>query len=205
MPEHWFTSDQHFGHANIIKHCNRPFSDVDEMNIALIQNWNAHIKPNDYVYMLGDFAYWKLEQITIERIFDQLNGKKHLIFGNHDNIKILEKLNWVWIKDTCMITIHTQNIWLSHYAHRSWPRSYQGSWHLFGHSHGNIYPHNLSFDVGVDCWDFCLVHFDQIAKTMNQLNEKLKETRSQKIPYTQKRMLWGPEVIEFESNHHRRE
>ena len=45
-----------------------------------------------------------------------------------------------------------QRIWLSHYAHRVWPRSHHGAWHLYGHSHDSLADDadSLSFDVGVD-------------------------------------------------------
>ena len=43
----WITSDTHFGHANIIGLCNRPFDSVEEMDHALIDNWNARVGADD--------------------------------------------------------------------------------------------------------------------------------------------------------------
>ena len=76
------TADQHFGHANIIKYCNRPFSSVSEMDEALIDNWNKAVAKDDIVYVLGDFALAKIERII--EIGNRLHGNKKLILGNHD-------------------------------------------------------------------------------------------------------------------------
>lgn len=53
----WFTADQHFGHANVIKHSQRPFSSIEEMDATLIKNWNRCVKKGDDVFHLGDFAW----------------------------------------------------------------------------------------------------------------------------------------------------
>ena len=53
----YFTSDLHLGHANIIRHCNRPFSSVEEMDETLIRNWAKRVKANDTVYVLGDLMF----------------------------------------------------------------------------------------------------------------------------------------------------
>ena len=50
----YFTADQHFGHANIIKHCNRPFDTVAEMDEHILTQWNNCVNMNDIGYMLGD-------------------------------------------------------------------------------------------------------------------------------------------------------
>jgi len=34
----WYTADTHFGHENVMKFCDRPFSSVEEMDATLIAN-----------------------------------------------------------------------------------------------------------------------------------------------------------------------
>lgn len=85
----FFTSDQHFGHANILKFeaekrvdaYGRTFKTVDQMNDFLVDCWNADVGEDDEVYCLGDFSF-KLH--TIREVLPFLNGKKILICGNHD-------------------------------------------------------------------------------------------------------------------------
>lgn len=50
----YFTADTHFGHANIIKMCERPFPDVETMNESMIAAWNERVRGNDTVYVVGD-------------------------------------------------------------------------------------------------------------------------------------------------------
>lgn len=75
-------SDLHLGHANIIKYCDRPFASVEEMDEALVANWNAVVTPQDIIYNCGDVYFgdgWKH--------VPRLNGHKRLIVGNHDDAK----------------------------------------------------------------------------------------------------------------------
>ena len=75
-------SDTHFNHKNIIKCCNRPYKDVEEMNEAIISNWNNSVTNDDIIYHLGDFGFGTKEEL--KQIFNRLNGQKYLIMGNHD-------------------------------------------------------------------------------------------------------------------------
>lgn len=158
----WFTADPHFGHANIIKYCNRPFADVDEMDDALIRNWNSCVKKDEHVYVLGDFSF-----APPQNYFPLLNGHKHLIIGNHDQkrVKALEKL-FVWCKYYHELRHLKQHIVLMHYGMRVWNRHHHGSWHLYGHSHGTLPSHGLSIDVGVDAHNYYPVSFSEVSGIM---------------------------------------
>lgn len=79
----WFTSDTHFGHQNIIRYSNRPFSDVDHMNEEIIKRWNKLVSPEDTVFHLGDVALGQIDKSLA--CVGRLNGHKILIDdGNHD-------------------------------------------------------------------------------------------------------------------------
>ena len=81
-PKIWFTSDTHFGHKNIIKFSERPFSDVEEMDEVMIRRWNEVVGKDDTVYHLGDFAF--LSTGKLRQLISRLNGKICLVNGNHD-------------------------------------------------------------------------------------------------------------------------
>lgn len=78
----YYISDLHIGHANAIKFDNRPFADINEMNNAIIENWNSRVKTTDTVYILGDFI-WAKENMWPYYV-PPLAGNKVLIRGNHD-------------------------------------------------------------------------------------------------------------------------
>ena len=77
----YFTSDQHFGHFNIIRLSRRPFKTVEEMDETMVKRWNAKVRDDDTVYVLGDLFF---RAATVEPILKRLKGHKHLMLGNHD-------------------------------------------------------------------------------------------------------------------------
>lgn len=82
MSKIFFTSDTHFGHENIINYCNRPFTDVQQMDSYLINAWNSVVHKEDIVYILGDFSF--RTNVESSSICKKLNGTKYLVKGNHD-------------------------------------------------------------------------------------------------------------------------
>jgi calcineurin-like phosphoesterase family protein len=163
----FFTSDTHFGHANIIKYCNRPYKTVDEMDEDLIRSWNSVVGKHDTVYHLGDFSM-KPADYYISR----LNGHIHLIIGNHEKEALKVRGRFASVHDLHSIKHGEQGIILCHYAMRVWNKSHHGYWHLYGHSHGTLPddPNSKSLDVGVDCWNFAPVSMEQLTQAMSRKN-----------------------------------
>lgn len=167
----WFTSDTHFGHANIIRHCNRPFRDVEEMNSVMIRRWNETVPPDGVIFHLGDFAHgnpglWN-------DVLSQLHGTKYLILGNHD-MKNFRPGYMHWFADVIQqmtIQVGGQGIILNHNPFLCYGGSYRDVWQLFGHVHSGPYGHTgldhprlgmlfpRQYDVGVDNNDFRPVSF----------------------------------------------
>lgn len=165
----YYTSDLHLGHKNIIEYEDRPFKDIYEMNIGLIKNWNDTVKPKDEVYILGDLAFVgnPLPLDILMNYIKQLNGKIHLIRGNHDtwvdkkgfNPRLFESIDYYKeIKDT------GKDIILCHYPIEDWNGMNYGSIHLHGHLHSNpteLYRENR-FNVGVDNWNYKPVSLKEV-------------------------------------------
>lgn len=168
MTDHWFVSDTHFCHTNIIKYCDRPFKDVDKMNEGLIQNWNKCVKPNDIIFHLGDFMFGTRRLADIGA---RLNGRKHLIIGNHDegNIKKLQKSElFIWIRHYSCLKIGNLRIILCHYPFARWDRAHHGAYCLHGHCHGDYQPtKGKILDVGIDNHpEFRPWHLDEVNRFM---------------------------------------
>ena len=166
----FFTSDTHFSHSAIIRYCNRPFANAEEMNAIITQRWNAKVKPGDRVYHLGDFMFAPREKIlTMTR---KLNGHVILIEGNHDEIG--QPKNYGFVEKHQLLTSKINGIYIimCHYARRVWDKSHFNSWHIFGHSHGTLDKNwGKCWDVGVDNNFFEPIEFEELKQIMiNQPN-----------------------------------
>lgn len=184
----FFTSDTHFGHANIIKYAKRPFAPDEAllnwdkisaaekreytylMDQTLTRNWNAVVSAEDIVYHLGDFAVGGKGHFLDDAApyLRALNGKIHFIAGNHDTRAYKIRDMFASYNNFREIKVDGQGIVLCHYAMRVWNKAHHGYWQLYGHSHGSLAddPYLLSCDVGVDCWNFAPVSMAQLRERM---------------------------------------
>lgn len=167
MSNIFFISDTHFGHQGMCVFLRedgskvRPWNDCNEMDLCLIENWNATIKPKDKVYHLGDVA---IKRKNIQ-ILEKLNGEKILIRGNHDIFKLDDYAKY--FKDI-RGTHKIDKFILSHYPIHNesipaWCRA-----NLHGHTHYKriMLPNNQInpkyLNLCVECTNYKPIAFDSI-------------------------------------------
>lgn len=194
--ELFFTSDTHFHHENIIKFCNRPFTDVQEMDNILVERWNKVVPVDATVFHLGDFAWggynaWK-------NVREQLNGDIVLIKGNHDQKNMTataEKELFSFVTYQLSIRIGGRALYLNHYPFLTYAGVYRIEkdmvWQLYGHTHSGPYSNNgkdltrlqmtfpTQYDVGVDNNDFRPISWVEVCEKINkQVADRNTETKT---------------------------
>lgn len=184
-PDHtFFTSDTHFGHANIIRFCSRPFQNVEEMNEVLIENWNKVVSKDDTVFHLGDFAFGGSS--VWNSIIPRLNGHINLIIGNHDrkNLRQGYMSYFDMVVPQLQIEIEDTSIYLNHYPFLCYGGSYRGVWQLFGHVHSGPGADGLDisrlrvllptqYDVGVDNNNFTPISYREVKNKIEAQKMKV--------------------------------
>lgn len=180
----WFTADLHLGHANIIRYCNRPFTDVAKMNDALVGGWNEVVAPTDTVWVLGDVALGPIEQSLA--LVERLAGRKLLVAGNHDRCWTghgRRAQGWTErYRDAGFDEIHQDEVTLEVGGHRVNACHFpyrgdshdddrylehrpvdHGAWLLHGHVHDRWRQWGRMINVGVDVWSYRPVSAGTIA------------------------------------------
>ena len=156
----WFVADTHFWHKGNLRHRQPSYPDVETMHEDLIAKWNARVGVNDKVYHLGDLSFAGLEKTVA--VVGRLNGYIKLVPGNHDDPKLLRKLQALGLievlpplYDLKLVGTAAEpgtRLTLCHYPLLTWNRMHYGALHLHGHSHGNLRDDGMSrrMDVGID-------------------------------------------------------
>lgn len=174
----FFTSDQHFFHANILSYCpNRIFANIEEMNSGLIVNHNSVVKTDDEVYHVGDFSF---REDQIESILSQLNGTHYLISGNHDKTFIKKDKSGAATRryigygfKKIYNELYLNPFLINHFPYGATDSGHEarymeyrpkdkGSWLLCGHTHSTTAVNGRMINVGVDAWDCKPVSYDTL-------------------------------------------
>jgi calcineurin-like phosphoesterase family protein len=196
----FFTSDLHLGHARILElGSGRPFANIEEHNITIVNNWNEMVSTNDTVFLLGDIVMGEFEKNI--KLIGLLNGEKLMVAGNHDRIfsgtnskprierhlPLYEAVGLTVLPENTSIILNTswgeQKVLLSHFPYTGDSHSEvdrfanhrfvsEGLPLVHGHTHSNskLFEGNaLEFHVGVDSHEFKPVHEGQVLEWLEGL------------------------------------
>jgi calcineurin-like phosphoesterase family protein len=179
----FFTADLHFFHRNVIRFCNRPWKNVEDMNEGLIENWNKTVSNDDEIYILGDMFFCGVTKA--KEILEMLNGRKYLILGNHDwNIfkpQRAKEFCFISIEEYAEILFNEKYFFrLSHFPYKgtgdyteeerfSDKRLFNsGHCLLHGHVHNEWIKKDNMINVGIDVWDYKPVSLNEIIGLINK-------------------------------------
>jgi len=175
----YYIADTHFGHENILKLCERPFSSVREMDEALVAAWNQRVTGNDTVFILGDLFY-RCEDP--ESILQQLKGRKRLIIGNHDTSwmdKVDLKKYFISVDNFLEISDGVRAITLCHYPLLTWKhklRSFMVHGHIHNDTTSDYFPliaiRERVLNAGVDINGFRPVTFEELMENNRIFKEE---------------------------------
>ena len=175
----YYIADTHFGHENILKLCERPFSSVREMDEALVAAWNQRVTGNDTVFILGDLFY-RCEDP--ESILQQLKGRKRLIIGNHDTSwmdKVDLKKYFISVDNFLEISDGVRAITLCHYPLLTWKhklRTFMVHGHIHNDTTSDYFPliaiRERVLNAGVDINGFRPVTFEELMENNRIFKEE---------------------------------
>lgn len=157
----YFTSDTHFADEATLRVTGRPFKDTNEMDRALVNNWNGVVKPEDTVYVLGDFGALNYT--------NYLNGKKILIKGNREyttpDSELQKYFDFVYVNHVACIYENDQNIFMTHKpVELPNQKLEEGLIQLFGHIHRTALYRPYGLNVGTDVHYYTPISLDEIIK-----------------------------------------
>jgi calcineurin-like phosphoesterase family protein len=125
-----FIADLHFGHENMARH--RGFESVTEQDEYIVAQWNKTVHKRDVTYILGDVT---MEKANYD-ILDRLNGRKHVVLGNHDRMAHVVKL--MQHVDSVAGMVQYKGLFLTHCPIHPMEMDYRVKYNIHGHIHEKV-------------------------------------------------------------------
>jgi len=154
------------------------FKSADAMNDEIIRRWNQIVPADAVVIDLGDFMF-KLPMKKAAPILKRLNFKEiHFIKGNHGRNYYKEFENVgrkVVVHDRDIVHIIVDDdefddgkceFQVCHYPLYEHDRKFKGAFHLFGHTHKDLYYSKVALHVGIDTWNLRPASYQEILTRM---------------------------------------
>lgn len=195
----YWISDPHLGHNPKWQTpiwMARGFESQPAHDAGIVANINARVRPNDILFMLGDFCLnTTVNQFDI--YLDHINCRNiYSLWGNHNNPHekaVFRKgmtgervgpfhvetypyqyKNMIYVGHYVEAAVNGQMIVMAHYPFYVWNEMQHGAWMLCGHSHNGCELSRAEtltgkiLDVGVDGHACMPWSFDEIRAVMNK-------------------------------------
>jgi calcineurin-like phosphoesterase family protein len=155
-------SDPHFGHKNVLKYDLRPWETIEEHDAALVERYNAVVRPEHHVLWLGDCFFVKREPALA--IMSSLRGRKTLVMGNHDRWTVTQ-YRAVGFEAVHKNGLAWERFWCSHRPEPPYPHRMR--WNLHGHTHAPLayratHPDHVC--CSVTAWNYAPAPVEEIKK-----------------------------------------
>ena len=176
MPDIWFIADTHFFHEGMLKFTDQngqrirhQFDNINQMNEAIISNWNSVVKPSDKIYHLGDVTFKYGKQLN--ELMSRLNGHKRLIVGNHDEGKEHTLTQW-FEKISCWRLFKLEDMYLTAthvpiHSDSLMTKKLPG-FNVHGHLHKKQVADKRYHCVSVENINYTPIHMDEVQQIFRQ-------------------------------------
>ena len=166
----FFTADLHLYHNNIIDYVSRPFGSTNEMHSSITKAFNSVLTTDSDLYIVGDITLLASEFCgRIRKCLSAINGRKHLIVGNHDLWRVRNYL------EAGITTLHSAGsfkyegirFFMMHDPAEYICIENGTNVLLCGHIHTlfkHLFPKKRIINVGVDVWEYKPVSIEQIMQ-----------------------------------------
>jgi len=167
-----FIADLHLGHVNMA--VKRGFASVEEHDAHIIAQWNSVVAKRDVTYILGDVT---MEKKAPYALLDQLNGRKHVVMGNHDRRQDVAAL--LEHVDSVAGMVQYKGLILTHCPIHPMELDYRFPKNIHGHIHDkivtkDIYEYGYKVNTVPDDRYICVSceRVDYVPRTLEELLNK---------------------------------
>ena len=171
MSTTFIISDTHFSQQSMCSFLRpdgtklRPWNTAEEMDEAMISNWNAVVKPSDKVYHCGDVVMAR----KALPILDRLNGHKRLLRGNHDVFKTKDYMKY--FEEIYGVRVLADMI-LSHFPINEDNITKRYRVNVHGHIHGHEIPNGKYFNASVEQINFTPISLEDLRLAILKKQER---------------------------------
>lgn len=181
---HFFTSARRGLRPSTLRVGERVFGSVEERKEFLVSRWNETLRPEDEIYILGDFSDGTADETAA--LLRRLNGKKYLIIGNNDcyleDAAFPQGELFAWVKPYFELSALGTKFVLFHFPIEVWSGYLKDSAHLHGHTHRRVpmIEPIRRYEVGVDSHDGRPVSIDEIWRAVEPMHNENRPFRRTK-------------------------